>query len=174
MVLLCGYCAGQFSEFSVRKARWVRFCVLKPVEGLPYQRSCWLARREGHQGRAAPGRLGLTLCCQRRTQHHFSTYNSGKQSLAIDARRPEGRAVDPAVGGTGRRHRAELPPPGCGAPGPGLTSAQGARWPGPVYVSISGYGPDGPFIDPIRPPIPSCRRTRPDAHQPMLAERRSA
>lgn len=75
-----------------------------------------------------------------------STYNSGKQSLAIDARRPEGRAVILRLAERADVIVQNFRPQVVERLGLDYESLR-ARGLGPVYVSISGYGPDGPFAD---------------------------
>lgn len=75
-----------------------------------------------------------------------STYNSGKQSLAIDAKHPDGRAVILRLAQQADIIVQNFRPQVVQRLGLDYESLR-ARGLGPVYVSISGYGPDGPYAD---------------------------
>lgn len=75
-----------------------------------------------------------------------STYNSGKQSLAIDAKHPDGRAVILQLAEQADIIVQNFRPQVVQRLGLDYESLR-ARGLWPVYVSISGYGPDGPFAD---------------------------
>jgi len=75
-----------------------------------------------------------------------STYNSGKQSLAIDAKHPQGRAVILQLAQQADIVVQNFRPQVVQRLGLDYESLR-ARGLAPVYVSISGYGADGPFAD---------------------------
>ena len=75
-----------------------------------------------------------------------STYNSGKQSLAIDAKRPEGKELLLKLARTADVIVQNFRPQVVQRLGldHGSLKAIGID---PVYVSISGYGADGPYAE---------------------------
>jgi len=75
-----------------------------------------------------------------------STYNSGKQSLAIDAKHPDGKAVILQLAEQADIIIQNFRPQVVQRLGLDNESLR-ARGLKPVYISISGYGPDGPFAD---------------------------
>lgn len=75
-----------------------------------------------------------------------STYNGGKQSLAVDARHPDGKALILQLAQQADIIVQNFRPQVVQRLGLDYESLQ-ERGLKPVYVSISGYGPDGPFAD---------------------------
>lgn len=75
-----------------------------------------------------------------------STYNSGKQSLAIDAKHPDGKAVILRLAQQADIIVQNFRPQVVQRLGLDYESLNESGL-SPVYVSISGYGPDGPFAD---------------------------
>ncbi len=75
-----------------------------------------------------------------------STYNAGKKSLAVDAKNPQGKALILALAKTADIVIQNFRPQVVERLGLDFDSLQrlGMR---PVYVSISGYGTDGPYAD---------------------------
>ena len=75
----------------------------------------------------------------------FLNNNRNKRSIALDLKTPAGGGGAAAAGRRRRRVRAELPPRRGRADGPrrGRRSARVA--PDIVYVSISGFGEQGPY-----------------------------
>lgn len=75
-----------------------------------------------------------------------STYNAGKQSLAVDAKHPEGKALILQLARDADVVVQNFRPQVVERLGLDFAALQ-ALGLEPVYVSISGYGPDGPFAD---------------------------
>lgn len=75
-----------------------------------------------------------------------STYNSGKQSIAIDAKHPEGKALILQLAQKADVVIQNFRPQVVERLGLDYASLQQLGL-NPVYVSISGYGADGPFAD---------------------------
>lgn len=71
-------------------------------------------------------------------------YNVGKRSLCVDARNPRGREVLQELAAHADVFIQNFRPGVAERLGLGYESLA-ARRPGLVYVSISGYGPDGPY-----------------------------
>ncbi len=75
-----------------------------------------------------------------------STYNGSKESLAVDAKHPKGQALLLQLAQEADVVIQNFRPQVVKRLGLDYESLQ-ARGLRPVYVSISGYGPDGPFAD---------------------------
>ena len=75
-----------------------------------------------------------------------STYNGSKESLAVDAKHPKGQALILQLAQEADVVIQNFRPQVVKRLGLDYESLQ-ARGLRPVYVSISGYGPDGPFAD---------------------------
>ena len=83
----------------------------------------------------------------------FLNNNRGKRSLAVDLHRPEGRQVILDLAATADVFVQNFRPGVCDRMGIGYEDLRAVN-PDLVYVSISGFGPTGPYADrPILDPV---------------------
>ena len=83
----------------------------------------------------------------------FLNNNRGKRSLAVDLNRPEGRQVILDLAATADVFVQNFRPGVCDRMGIGYEDLRAVN-PDLVYVSISGFGPTGPYADrPILDPV---------------------
>ena len=113
----------------------------------------YCAQLLGHQGaevikvEPAQGDWGRHVGVARNGHSTIScTYNAGKQSLAVDAKHPEGKAIVLALAKRADIIVQNFRPQVVERLGLDFAAMQKLGLE-PVYVSISGYGADGPFAD---------------------------